>query len=274
MKVLILGATGLLAKPTVEEFANKGYKLRLFSRNIRKEDYSGDIEVVSGDVFNPSDLKEAIIGCDAIHISLSRLDEALATEKIVALAKQNDIKLISYISGSTVDEKNSWFPMIANKLKAEKNIKESGIPYVIFRPTWFFESLSFMIRNNKPSMFGKQPMPYSWVTANDFAKMVVAAYEKEDAKNKTFYIHGPEKYQMKDVLLEYAKKLNPEVTKVSSVPIGLMKFIGFISGNKMLKMAASLFGYFEKTEEMGDPSEANKILGAPITTFSQWLANI
>ena len=146
-----------------------------------------------------------------------------------------------------------------------------NIPYIIFRPTWFFESLNFMIRNNKPGIFGKQPHPSSWIATDDFAKMLVNAYKKEEAINKTLYIHGPEKRTMKDVLLKYAQKLNPDVKKVASAPFWLMKFIATISGNKDFKMAIELFSYFEKTAEMGNPSEANQLLGTPETTFETWL---
>ena len=43
------------------------------------------------------------------------------------------------------------------------------------------------------------------------------------------------------------------------------------SGNKGLKEAASLFGYFEKVKEMGNPDETNRLLGMPTTTFEDWV---
>jgi len=272
MKTLIIGATGLLAKPVIKHFDNQRFSLRLFSRNIDSSKYPGNYEIVKGDVFNPSDLQNAVNGCEAVHITISQVDEALAVEQIVAVAKQNNIQLISYVSGSTVDEKNRWFSMIDHKLKAEKAIIESGIPYVIFRPTWFFESLQLMVRNGKAMMIGKQPHPSSWLAADDFARMLVTAYQKQEAKNQIFYIHGPEKMLMKDVLLKYAKQLNPPINKLSMTPIGMLKLMAFLTGNKALKMVANMFAYFEKVGEMGSPGNANQILGAPGITFGQWLA--
>ena len=38
-----------------------------------------------------------------------------------------------------------------------------------------------------------------------------------------------------------------------------------------LEAAASLIGYFDKTEEHGDPAEANALLGAPSTTLGEWI---
>jgi len=272
MKVLLIGATGLLAKPVIKHFDKQGFSLRLFSRNVESKAYPENFEIVKGDVLNTSDLQNAVQGCDAIHITISKVNEAIAVEKIVAMAKQHNIQLISYVSGSTVAEENSWFWMIMNKLKAEKTIINSGIPYIIFRPTWFFESMLLMVRDGKAMMIGKQPHPSSWVAADDFARMVVTAYQKEEAKNNIFYIHGPEKMLMKEVLQKYANQLNPPIKKLNVTPISMLKFIAFVSRNKELKMVASMFAYFEKSKELGDPSRANELLGAPEITLEQWLA--
>ena len=274
MKVLIIGATGMLAKPVIEHFEKQNFELRLFSRSIEQSAYSEKHEVVQGDVFKSSDLEEVIQGCKAIHITFSKLDEANATERIVDLAIQKGIKLISYVSGSTVAEENRWFWMIDSKFRAEQAIIESGIPYLIFRPTWFFESLSLMIRNGKALMIGKQPHLINWIAAEDYAKMVVAAYQNEESWNNIHYIHGPEKYLFKDALLAYARKVNPEIKKVSATPIGMMKAIAFLTGKKDLKMVASMFSYFEKVKQMGNPTKTNELLGAPTINLEKWLANL
>jgi hypothetical protein len=39
----------------------------------------------------------------------------------------------------------------------------------------------------------------------------------------------------------------------------------------MLKFASSLMAYFDKVGELGDPTEANQILGAPTTTLDAWI---
>jgi uncharacterized protein YbjT (DUF2867 family) len=270
MKVLIIGATGMLAKPVIENLDKKGHSLRLFSRSIEASMYDNKHETLQGDVMNPDDVQNAVHGCDAIHITLSRTDEAKATKIIVNAAKENNIKLITLISGSTVSEKNRWFDMIDKKFQAEQSIIQSGIPYIIFRPSWFYESLPMMIRNEKAMMIGTKPKEYSWCAASDYGVMVANAYEMEEAVNKIFYIHGPEKYKMNDLLEKYAQKRNLKNQKVKGAPIGMMKFIAFISGNKMLKMATNMFAYFEKVDEIGDPSEANTLLNAPQTTFDQW----
>jgi uncharacterized protein YbjT (DUF2867 family) len=227
--------------------------------------------MVQGDVFNLNDLDKAMNGCDAVHISLSTINEGLAAKAIVDIAKQKEIKLISTVSGCTVAQENRWFSMIENKYHAEQHIINSGIPFMIFRPTWFFETLGLMVRDGKAMVLGQQPNPSHWVAACDYARMVATAYKKPEAKNNIFFIFGPAQYLMKDLLEKYCKLRYPKIKKVSTVPIWMIKIIATLIGNKELKNAASLFAYFEKVSEMGNPDETNKLLGKPETTFEKWI---
>jgi len=271
MKVLIIGASGLLAKPVIQHLDKAGFQLRLFSRTVTQSMFDEEYGMVQGNVFNLNDLDRAMTGCDAVHISLSKLNEALATKVIVDTARQKEIKLISTVSGCTVAEENRWFPMIEHKYQAEQYIINSGIPYMIFRPSWFFETLDLMIRDGKATQLGKQPNPAHWIAAVDFARMVATAFKKPEARNKIFFIHGPEKYLMKDILEKYCNHQYSEIKKVSIVPLWMIKIIAVLTGNKELKDAASLFAYFEKVNELGNPDETNKLLGKPETTLEKWI---
>ncbi len=271
MKILVIGATGLLAKPVIQHFDDAGFQLRLFSRTINSSMFKKPCDLMQGDVFNPEDLDKAMSGCDAIHITISGVDENLSTQAIVAAAKKHNIQLISMISGCTVAEENRWFKMIDNKWKAEQTLINSGIPYMIFRPTWFFESLSLLVRNGRATVLGEQPNLYRWVAADDMARMIVTAYQKQEARNKIYYIFGPQKFLMKDLLQKYIQVRHPEIAKVSVTPFWVLRIIAFLSGNKVLRGAIDMFAYFRKVQELGDPAETNALLGKPETTFEQWL---
>jgi uncharacterized protein YbjT (DUF2867 family) len=272
MRVLIIGASGMLAKPVINHFDKAGYELRLFSRNVEASMFDKTYEIVRGNALQLADLEKAIAGCDAIHISLGNVNEALTTRLIVDIAKQHPIQCISIITGCTVCEENRWFPMIDNKFRAEQIIMESGIPYMIFRPTWFFESLDLMIKNDKAFVMGKQPNPYRWLAAEDYARMLVTAYQKDEARNKIFYLFGPQQLLMKDALADYCQKVFPEIKKVSVMPLGMMKLMAFVTSNKQLKEVTTMFGYFEKVKEMGNADETNALLGKPVTTLEQWIS--
>jgi uncharacterized protein YbjT (DUF2867 family) len=273
MKTLIIGATGKLAKPVIDHMTGQGFELRLFSRSVNPSIYEGKHETTQGDLFNPSDLEKAMAGCEGVHINLSNLDEGEAAKSIVETAKKHEVKIISLISGSTVSEENRYFSMIDRKFRAEQELINSGMDYMIFRPSWFYESLPMMVRNGKAMMMGKQPNPFHWAAGEDLGRMVANAYVKPEARNKIFFIHGPKAYLFKDILTQYCQKRHPGIKKVSSTPFGVLKFIAFLTGNTMLKNAVKMFRYFEKTEELGDPTEANELLGKPEITLEEWIEN-
>lgn len=272
MKILIIGATGRIAKETIRALSKSGNTLRLFSRNIDKVDYPHH-EVIAGDVLNLTDLENAVKGCDAIHVTISTPDEVLAMQIIVAVAKKESVKRISYVSGATVTQKNSWFDMVGKKYKTEQVLKSSGIPYMIFRPTWFMESLPIMIQNGKANVMGKQPNKLRWISSKDFGSQLSNAYAMEETINKEFYSYGPERLTLNEALEHYIKVKHPDIKKVSNAPFGLLKFIGWITGNKELKNIIPMFEYFEKTQEEGDPKMTDGLLGKPKTTLKEWLAS-
>jgi hypothetical protein len=122
-------------------------------------------------------------------------------------------------------------------------------------------------------ILGKHPRPYHWLAADDFGRMVAVAYQKEEAQNKRFTIMGPEALLMEDVLNRVAARLYPEVTSFRHVPLWMAKLIARATGNARMLAGSQLMAYFHKIgiEAVGDPAEANAILGAPSTTLDQWL---
>lgn len=271
MKVLVIGASGLLAGPVIRKLEEAGHQLRLFSRNVHPGMFINDYEIVNGDLFQPEDLENAIDGCDAIHISISVEEEDQATARIIEAAKSNNIRLISMVSGATVCEENRWFKFTDRKFLAEQIVMRSGIPYLVFRPTWFFESMERMVRNGKAMVPGKQPHPYHWVAADDLGNMVARAYSDESTYNNTYYVFGSERYKMKEIIEKYCSECYPDIDKVSETPLPVLRFIAWISRNRQLAFATRLFGYFSRVPEPVVPEKELYPLGRPQLDFESWV---
>lgn len=271
MKVLVIGASGLLASPVIRKMEEAGIGLRLFSRNIHPGMFVNEHEIVNGDVFQREDLARAMESCDAVHISISVEEEDLAVQMILEVAKSADIKLVSLVSGATVCQENRWFKFTDRKFRAEQMVMQSGIPYLVFRPTWFFESLERMVRNGKAMVPGKQPHPYHWVAADDFGSMVTRAISNTKYYNKVYYVYGPEKYTMKEILEKYCRACYPDIDQVTETPLPLLRFIAWITRNQQLSFATKLFGYFSRVSEPDIPVEERLRLGMPELDFDTWV---
>jgi len=274
MKVLIIGASGLLAGPVIRKMDEAGFELRLFSRNVHPGMFVEEYEIVNGDVFQPEDLAPAMKDCDAVHISISVDQEDQAVQQILEAAKAAGIRLVSMVSGATVSEENRWFSFTDKKFRAEQMVMHSGIPYLIFRPTWFFESLERMVRNGKAMVPGRQIHPYHWLASDDFASRVVRAFSNKKYYNGAYYVYGPETYTMKEVLEKYCGACYPEIKKVAETPLSILRFIAWITRNKQLSFATKLFGYFSKVQEPEITDGQRYLLGKPELDFDAWVTAI
>lgn len=271
--ILVIGATGLLGEPVAIHLKQNGYIVRLMVRDIEKaaKRFGHDFEIVKGNINDVESLEKALDSCLGVHINLSGEIEQLGVENISSVAPKVKLQRITYISGTSVAEENTWFPLIKRKFLAEKAIRGSGVPYSIFCPTWFMEILPKYIRGSRAFVFGKQPNPYHFIAADDYARMVAVSYGVEGAINKRFIIHGPEGILFHEAVKRYCNVFHPEIKKVSTMPYWLANIIASIRGSKEMKFASDFMAAFEKIGEKGDPSEANNILGGPKIKLEDWL---
>lgn len=278
-KFIVIGGTGMLGKPVALELKRQGYQVVILTRNISEARIKmpTSFEYINGDVQDKTSLEKALKGCFGVHINLqggpkfSNIDlvEHQGVVNVVNAAKKCKVEKLTYISGATVKKENAWFLPTNAKYNAEEYIRKSGINYTIFRPSWFFESLDMFIRNGKASLIGKNNNKFNWVAAEDYARIVVKSYGLVESNKKTFYVFGPESMTMEEALTKYCNLKYPEM-KISRIPIGMIKFLGVITFNDMLKFVGKFSTYFTKVSEVYDGTETMKVFGAADTTLETW----
>jgi len=272
-KILVIGGTGLLGEPVARHLKKHGFAVRLMVRNVEQaaRRFGDGFEIIAGDLADAWQLKAAAKDCFGVHINLSGEIEQAGVEMIAATAVKLRLQRITYISGTSVAAENVWVPLIRRKFFAEQAIRQSGVPYSIFCPTWFMEVLPKYVRGSRAFVFGRQPNPYHLLAADDYARMVVTSYENEAAVNKRFILHGPEGILFHDAVKRYCTVFHPHIKKVSTMPHWLATFIAATKGPRKLKVASDFMASFEEIGERGDPQEANELLGAPRIRLDDWL---
>jgi len=118
-------------------------------------------------------------------------------------------------------------------------------------------------------VLGKQPHPLHLVAASDFGRMVSRAFQVPEASNKTFYVQGPEALTLEEALHLYCSLLAPSA-KVTTIPLWLMTVMDTLFLGKQMRRTLHMMQVLRHNGELGDASEANRILGAPITTLRDW----
>jgi len=135
--ILVTGGTGNLGSKVVARLLERGCRVRVVSRKERLGD--AGVEYVVGDLGKATGLVEALTGVDVIvHCASAGKGDVEATRNLVHAAKalKSPPHLI-YIS--IVGVTGVSFGYFQDKLKAEKIIVDSGLPWTIQRATQFFE---------------------------------------------------------------------------------------------------------------------------------------
>ena len=159
MKIIVFGASGATGKNVVEQALAQGNEVNAFVRNPKKMDIQNDnLTVTQGDVTNAQDVESAVAAADGVIVTLGASPDMQAdivmeegTKNIIDAMKKHGVKRIiiqsSYpMSGSPEgvaflkemgmgDEQIAMVqPVLDDKAKQEKAIRDSGLEYTIVRP--------------------------------------------------------------------------------------------------------------------------------------------
>lgn len=278
--ILVVGGTGMLGKPVCDEFINRGWRVVVGSTNPEKakEIFGEKAETVFCDVTDIESLRTAFENVDNVYLNLnSKLTEELynkieieGTKNAAIVAAEKNIRRIGNISGASSRGVEGGVIYLDAKVKAERALMESGVPYSIFRPSWFYETLPTFIQDGKAVVLGDQPCEFGWLAAADYAHQVVNAYESDEAANKCFYNLGPEKMTMKQALAIYCEKKEPNL-KPQTISFMMAKIASAMPGYEKLKVVIPFFEYFSSIDENVDPTETDELLGANKMTLKEWL---
>ena len=275
--ILVIGGTGMLGKPVAQKLKADGFDVRLLVRNPEKaKKLLGEgYELVQGDVDNLDSVRSALTGVDGVHISLKggpteadfeRMDH-LAVRDIADIAKEKNVGRVTLISAYAVSEEKADTPESRSKVRGEAALKSSGVPYTIFRCSWFMEALPLFVQGKSISLIGNQIHPLHWIAVEDYARMVSKSYQTDETLNKELYIFGPEAYTMGEAMKIYADHVGVKVAPMSTT---MLLVLGTLTFNTEWKGMSVLMKHYENWGEDGSPEEANRLLGAPKITLREW----
>ncbi|KAF4517438.1 hypothetical protein B566_EDAN005047 [Ephemera danica] len=133
--VVIFGATGFTGQNVVSTALELGLKVRVFVRDPARlaEDLRSQVEVVQGDVLQPEEVEKAVVGQDAVVVTLGTRNDLAATtmmsdglKNILAAMKKNNVKSFLFFETDKVPPR--FIPLtedhrrMSNALKASTDI--------------------------------------------------------------------------------------------------------------------------------------------------------
>ena len=277
-KVLVIGGTGLISQPVARQLIEEGLDVTIGTRSITgaRNIFGNKVKAIEVDILDRSSILNALQDQDAVHLNLPAgpryedcfRNETEATKTIAAVAKETKIKRISYLSGTAVSQ-DVKFPPSQAKWQAEEAIRTSGVPYTIWRATWFMETLTKLVRGFFIAIVGSGESRAHWLAAQDLGKKIANSFKAEEAVNKVFYAFGPELLSYKEAVKIFSDISHPRKL-IITMPIAVAIALGRVINRKMW-FGAQMLKFLDCVGEVGDPAEADRILGAATTTLTEFL---
>lgn len=277
--VLVIGATGNLGQKAVSRFHLEGYTVRALVRNQNKSQFAEGVEVVQGDLRNPTSIEAAMEGMDYVHISVSAGNDPNEVKEVeedgviqaIAIAEKMGIQKVSFISGMSANLGNVDNPSEDAKVKVENYLKNGEVNFTIFKPGFFAETLARFVQGNRAIMLGSQPHKFHVIIMDDLMKNISKSYQMSETDRQVYYVHGAESpILLKEALQQYIDHVHPGM-KITTMPIGVMKIVNklFIKGN--LTRTLETMSILQTKGEEGDSSDYYSTFGRDHTKFQDWL---
>ena len=219
MRVLVVGATGLLGSEVCEKLVARQQRVRALVRPTSNPDRVSrlrklGVELVTGDLKDPKSLEAACRDQDAListaSSTFSRAEgdsietvDRVGLSHLVDAARKSGIRHFVFVSFSGNIEEPS--PLRDAKRSVEKHLRESGLGYTILRPSFFMEvwlspAVGFDFAKGSVTVYGDGTAGISWMSYRDVAEFAVQAVEKPAARNRVLELGGPDQLSPLDVV--------------------------------------------------------------------------
>jgi NADH dehydrogenase len=247
MQIFLTGGTGFVGQHMIHRLLGEGHAVRALLRELPGQSHrlvqgyygQGDFKFVSGDVVSGAGLEPGMQGCEAVvHLVGIILEKGkntfaavhhLGTRNVVEAAKRNGVKRFVHMSALGV-RADGVAAYQTSKWKGEEEVRRSGIPYCILRPSLIFGPgdgfVTQMIATMRKAPFIR-PVPgdgspkFRPVAIEDVTACFARALTTEAATNQTIELGGADELSLNEVLEEIARVAGVRKPAVH-IPLPLM----------------------------------------------------
>jgi uncharacterized protein YbjT (DUF2867 family) len=290
--ILVTGGAGFVGGHVVHELRGRDLPVRCVVRNLRggARLAAWGCELVEGDVTDPASLRAAVAGADmVIHLVAIRQGRrerfqrimVEGTRTLLAAAKDAGVRRFVHMSalGTSLETKD-LVPYYGAKWENEQQVQGSGIPYVIFRPSFVFGSdggilptfakLAKLTPVTPIIGSGRQRIQPIW--ADDVAKYFAGAVDRDDAVGHIFELGGPDIVSWNEFWARL-KRVHGIRRPSLHVPIGLMKVNALITERLPgdIPLTRDLLKMLEHGDNIVSGHEAVRIFTLPLVPLDDQL---
>ena len=240
--ILVTGGSGFVGGHVVHELRGRDLPVRCLVRDRRKAAKltAWGCELVEGDMTRPETLRTAVIGCATIvHLvairqgSREQFQRVMVdgTRNLLAAAREANVGRFVHMSAlGTTEQTKDLVPYYGAKWETEQLVKTSGIPHIVFRPSFVFgqdggilPTFSKLARVAPVTPIigsGNQRIQPIWV--DDVAVYFAEAAERDDVTGRTFELGGPDAVTWNEFWSRLKRARGMRRPSVH-VPVGVMR---------------------------------------------------
>lgn len=281
-KILVYGASGVRGNAVARRLLNEGYTVHTIVRNTKKAKQLNDAGITAfvGDLSNAGSLAPAHEGVNKVFLQLpvdfniERIRKQIFNT--VDAAKKANVELLVVNATFFVPDDISDVAAFQSTIDLISYVKESGIPFVILKPTIYMENLLI------PGVVSRQTVAYpvpadqpiAWVSIEDAAAYGVSALTHPEFIGQTFPIVGPEAITGNQLAEKFSIALNQ---KIEFYPLSVEAFEEAITPLLGKETAEGLAGSYKwmtaNINLMPDPNRINNEFFTSVsgTSLVEWI---
>ena len=210
--ILVTGGTGFVGGHVVRALLDAGKPVRCLVRDPRRAEKLEGLggELVEGDMTEPETLRGAVEGVESVvHLVAIRQGKRSQFEAVMSRgtralldeARRAGVRRFVHMSAlGTTEETKDIVPYYGAKWDMEQAVRGSGLPHVIFRPSFVFapdggilptfRKLAKLTPVTPIAGSGEQRLQPIW--AEDLAACFVRALDDDGVTNRTLELGGPD----------------------------------------------------------------------------------
>jgi NADH dehydrogenase len=290
--ILLTGGTGFVGGHVAHALRADDKPVRALVRDRRRGTKleAWGVELVEGDVTDAESVRAAAEGVDAVvHLVAIRQGRreqfesvmVEGTRRLLAAAKDAGVGRFVLMSAlGTTDESKDLVPYYGAKWQMEQDVKASGVPFVIFRPSFVFArdggilpTFARLARLTPVTPIvgsGRQRIQPIW--ADDVAAYFARAVDEDAATNRTFELGGPDAVSWNE-FWERLKRAQGIRRRSVHVPMPLMRMNALVTerlpGN--IPLTRDLLTMLEHGDNVVTDTTAVEVFRIPLVPLDEQL---
>ena len=227
VEILVTGASGQQGGAVATALVRQNVPFKALSRDLKKIEHLPN--PVQGDMFDREGLGKALEGVDRAYLMTTWFEggperEIEQARAFLGAARESQLKHLVFSSVVGAGS-HSGVPHFESKGKIEELIIETGIPYTILRPTFFYDNLPHMKDAALPLDPETELTMVAVETIGEFA--AAALINPDEWKNQTIelaadYITLPKSQEIVHGKASYRKNSVEEASKEIGAELALM----------------------------------------------------